>query len=151
MAFITICTNNKYPYFGISENDEVILSEIGKIVRKCLDDIPLHFPNTKIDCYIIMPNPVHAIIIIEEVNNVETPHGASKSRLADSKNKSPLSVIVSQYKASVTRTCRKKLEPDFTWQSRFYEHVIRNTKSLEKTRNYITLNPYKWNKDEYYL
>ncbi|MBC8205393.1 MAG: hypothetical protein H8E87_07775 [FCB group bacterium] len=33
---------------------------------------------------------------------------------------------------------------DFCWQSRFYDHIIRNEISLNKIREYIRLNPLKW-------
>jgi putative transposase len=33
------------------------------------------------------------------------------------------------------------------WQRNYYEHIIRNDKELEKIREYIVNNPYKWNED----
>jgi len=38
--------------------------------------------------------------------------------------------------------------PDFAWQSRFYDHVIRNNESFIKIRYYICDNPKKWSTDE---
>lgn len=34
------------------------------------------------------------------------------------------------------------------WQRNYYEHVIRSEDELNKTREYIQLNPYKWADDE---
>ena len=34
------------------------------------------------------------------------------------------------------------------WQSRFYDHIIRDEKSLNKIRNYIVNNPINWQTDE---
>ena len=34
------------------------------------------------------------------------------------------------------------------WQRNYWEHVIRNEKSLENIRNYIMNNPAKWDEDE---
>jgi hypothetical protein len=36
---------------------------------------------------------------------------------------------------------------DFAWQSRFYEHIIRNEKELSRIREYIQDNPLKWDLD----
>lgn len=58
-----------------------------------------------------------------------------------------LSAIIQAYKASVTRWCRQHDDEIFRWQSRFYEHIIRNDNSLENIRNYIVNNPVKWGED----
>ena len=36
------------------------------------------------------------------------------------------------------------------WQPNYYEHIIRNEKSLYEIRNYIQNNPLEWEDDEYY-
>jgi len=36
----------------------------------------------------------------------------------------------------------------FKWQRSFYDHIIRNEKSLRKIREYITNNPVAWAEDE---
>lgn len=37
---------------------------------------------------------------------------------------------------------------DFSWQSRFYDHIIRDEKSLQKIREYIINNPLRWEEDK---
>jgi hypothetical protein len=40
--------------------------------------------------------------------------------------------------------------PEFNkklWQRNYYEHIIRNEKSLNKIREYIINNPFKWDTD----
>ena len=56
-------------------------------------------------------------------------------------------IIINQYKRICTINARK-INPDFAWQSRFYDHVIRNDESLVKIRLYIKDNPEKWAKDQ---
>ncbi len=58
-----------------------------------------------------------------------------------------LSNIIRQYKSRVTYEIRK-IQPDFAWQSRFHEHIIRDEKDLNNTRDYIMNNPIKWWFDE---
>jgi REP element-mobilizing transposase RayT len=71
--FITICTKNKIRYFGKIENRKMILSELGIIAEKFWREIPGHFPNIKLDEFIIMPDHMHGIIIINDKINFEQP------------------------------------------------------------------------------
>ena len=148
--FVTICTKNREEFFGKIINEEIQLSEIGKIVWKFWREIPKHFPFVKLDESIVMPNHVHGILIIE--NPVETRHGVS---LQQPQNKNQfsrpitgsVSVIVNHFKGSVTRWCRKNNRNYFQWQSRFYDHIIRNNLSLNRIREYIRINPERWEED----
>ena len=74
--FITICTKEKQHFFGNIENEKIILNEIGKIAEKFWLEIPNHFSDVKLDEFVIMPNHVHGILIIDKNNlncsNVET-------------------------------------------------------------------------------
>ena len=65
---------------------------------------------------------------------------------AQSKN---LASVIRGFKSSVTTLLRKKGNMDFKWQSRFYDHIIRNEKSFISISNYIINNPKKWNKDRF--
>ena len=69
MNLITICTRNNKEYFGKIKNDILDKSYIGNIVEKYWQDIPNHFENIDLDEFVIMPNHIHGIIII---NSVET-------------------------------------------------------------------------------
>ena len=60
--FITICTLNKELIFGKIIDGKPILSEIGKIAAKYLEEIPNHFENVFVDEYVVMPNHIHIII-----------------------------------------------------------------------------------------
>ncbi len=64
-----------------------------------------------------------------------------------SPNPGSLGAIIRSYKSSVTRWCRRNGDDIFRWQSRFYEHIIRNKKSLNNIRQYIINNPVNWKED----
>ncbi len=64
--FVTICTADREHYFGKIENEEMILSEIGKNAYECWLEIPEHFPFVKLDVHVVMPNHVHGIIVIDK-------------------------------------------------------------------------------------
>ncbi|MFA5696718.1 MAG: hypothetical protein WC917_04770, partial [Bacilli bacterium] len=48
----------------------MILNEIGKIAHNLWLDIPNHYPNVKLDYFVIMPNHVYGIIFLDNGNNV---------------------------------------------------------------------------------
>ena len=80
--FVTICTCRKVHWFGAVVGGEVRLSEIGKIAQKCWQEIPKHFPNVTPDEFVVMPNHIHGIVIIQNPVEicrrlVETCHGMS--------------------------------------------------------------------------
>jgi len=155
--FVTICTKAREYFFGEICNNVMVLNELGNIAEKFWLEIPNHFPNAKLDEFVIMPNHVHGIVVIEnDVNNiVETCHGMSLRKYQPQQKinqfskpiKKSLSMIINHYKGSVKRYFNKN-DIFFAWQSRFYDHIIRNEKSLQNIREYIVNNPLKWDLDE---
>ena len=59
-----------------------------------------------------------------------------------------LASIVRGYKIGVTKFA-KTIHPGFAWQPRYYDHIIRNSVSLEKIQNYIYKNPINWKYDKF--
>lgn len=53
-----------------------------------------------------------------------------------------VSAIIRSYKSAVTRHANP-LGFDFAWQTRFYDHIIRNDTSFHEISNYIINNPYQ--------
>ncbi len=45
----------------------------------------------------------------------------------------------------------RKMDPQFEWQSRFHDHIIRNDESFDKIQNYILNNPSNWRTDKFYI
>ncbi len=62
--FVTICTGDRRKWFGTIINAEMQLSDLGSIAYKLWYEIPEHFPNITLDEFIIMPDHIHGIIII---------------------------------------------------------------------------------------
>lgn len=133
--YVTINTKDHIEYFGSVENEKMILNELGKVAEKCWKEIPKHFPNVENDYYIIMPNHIHGIVILNP--SVETPDRASLQNVT-------LGQIINQFKGSVKRWANKDGFLFFSWQPRFYDRIIRNEKELYSIRNYIVQNPPKW-------
>jgi putative transposase len=145
--FVTICTKDRINYFGeIDKNQEMALSEIGKVAEKYWLEIPKHFPNVELDIHQIMPNHIHGMIDI-----VETRHGASL-RDDDFQNqfgglqKQSLSAIINHFKGSVKRYANKK-NIKFAWQPSYYDEIIINERHYSEVYTYILSNPQTWNRD----
>ena len=66
--FITICTQNRNHFFGKIQNQEMHLSEIGKLAEKYWLEIPEHFPFVELGNFVVMPNHFHGILIINKIN-----------------------------------------------------------------------------------
>ena len=57
--------------------------------------------------------------------------------------------VIRWYKGRCTFEIRKNLS-EFTWQSSYWDNIIRNSKSYENIQNYIENNPKKWSEDRFY-
>ena len=144
--FVTICAENKIEYFGKIIDGKIVLNEIGKIVNQCWLEIPKHFPDVLLDEHIIMPNHIHGVIAIENNNCVVGNENFRSLRGWHGAKSRSLSSIIRGFKIGVTKWCCQN-NYDFVWQKSFYDHVIRNEKSLDKIRKYIVENPLKWELD----
>ena len=69
--YVTIVTQARECIFGEIANKEMVLSRYGEIIQKWWSDIPIHFLNVETEVFVIMPNHIHGIIIIDD-------HGARR-------------------------------------------------------------------------
>lgn len=169
---IAICTQNRAYFFGYVVAGEMQLSAVGKIAQQFWAEIPNHFAHTYIDAYVIMPNHVHGIVVIDRPHqddhhppnverlhcNVSTQRDITQNRSSDvmrrmmseiSPKTGSLGAIARSYKSVVTRWCHQNGFDKFAWQPRrFYEHIIRADGSLNRIRQYIVNNPAQWTKDK---
>jgi len=153
--YVTICTKHKINFFGKIDKHIIELSPLGETAQNYWLDIPKHFPFVELDEFIIMPNHIHGIIVINK--NVETQHFASQNQINKletqnfaslHKNKfgpqsQNLASIIRGFKSGVT-TFAKMNKIEFAWQARYYDHIIRNYVSWERIRQYIQQNPNNW-------
>lgn len=124
------------------------MSGVGNVVNHCWLEIPKHFPNIKLDEYIIIPNHVYGILIIETsvgIQNFEPLQRINKFQHITLRS---LRSMIRGFKIGVTKYCRQNNYESFVWQQSFYDLCIRNEKSLEKIREYILNNPLKYTIDE---
>jgi len=127
--FVTVCTQQKRCLFG----DGTALSPLGKLAESELLHISERIPGVRIDKYVVMPNHIHAIVVLG-------CDGAERSRPLPT-----LSTVVGLYKSGVSRLAGEPI-----WQKSFYDHIIRNEESYLEIWRYIDENPLKWREDELY-
>jgi len=102
--------------------------------------IPERFSNVYLDKFVVMPNHVHIIIVIDNVDNQ-----AERSRPFPTVSK-----IIGLYKSGVAR-CIHEMNKEITvWQKSYYDHVIRTEDDYQNAWQYIDTNPLKWEEDKYF-
>lgn len=142
--FVTICIKNvgagfPRPILGNIINGKMELNLFGEIINQYWHDLRMHFGNIALDCFMIMPDHIHGIIIIK-LPGGETP---------------PLRItlghVIGYFKYQTTAQINKLNNTPGTilWQRGYYDHIIRNEQSLNSLRAYINNNPAKWSLDKY--
>ena len=121
----------------------MVLSPIGALVQKCWLTIPSKTSYAKLDAFVVMPNHLHGIILLE--NPLEPRFD---SGLEFQPQKKSLSLVVRNFKAAVTAAARALSPGIEIWQSRFYDRIVRNEKELQTIKLYIGNNPMQWGADK---
>ena len=137
--YVTICTDERKEWFGEIKNDQMILNDHGQIVRQQWQWLAEQYTYVELDEYIVMPNHIHGILIIDDTD---------RSRPVPTHSIKSLSSLIGAFKTTSSKLMHQNGLPDFAWQRSFYDHVIRNDKSLNKIREYIINNPINWAIDE---
>jgi putative transposase len=140
--FVTICVGDRDCILGKVEDEKVILSSDGEIIKNVFLQMPEHYSSLFIDDLILMPNHLHAVLVIESRDRAPA---MSKDTKRDARCASPtnsnyglLSKAIQAFK-SITRK-----ETGVVWQRSFYDHIIRTEKALLRIKEYIMNNPLKW-------
>ncbi|MDQ1327561.1 MAG: REP-associated tyrosine transposase [Candidatus Poribacteria bacterium] len=144
--FITICTHDKKSLFGKIIDGNMVLNEFGKIVNDEWIKTEQIRKNVKIDEYMVMPNHLHGIIIINDDRRDTLMRVQSES--FGKPVSGSISTIIRGFKSATTKQINEFRTPQMSvWQSNYYEHVIRNDDDLNDVREYIINNPLKWDLD----
>ncbi len=160
--FVTMVTQQRECLFGEIVDAEMVLSDCGKIAEACWRAIPEHFPHVQLGAYVIMPNHVHGIIVIDNdasanvAPHADTVGNADRGAALLHPNDNPhrmnvkpgsLGAIVRSYKSAVSYRIPRERNAASIWQRNYYEHIIRNERELQRITDYINTNPLRWNDD----
>ena len=140
--FITVCTQDRKkilsqitvgtPLPGCPQEVHTKLLRHGKIADKYIQQLNAFYPYLQVDQYVIMPDHIHFL------NTLDHPDG-HPGRGVPTKRTSAIAQFVGTFK----RFCNKEYGENI-WQSRYYDHVIRNQRDYNEVWQYIENNPQKW-------
>ena len=174
--YITICVKDRHELLGkIVEHDTLItpyvqLSDYGTIVDKYINNITLKETGVFVDRYVIMPNHIHLLIILNlnENNKIKVSRQNENDKMRMSRqNENGKMMVLRQNENGAMRASRptnavipniirslKKMvsrELGFSiWQTSYYDHIIRNEAEYQRISQYIDENPERWAEDEFY-
>jgi REP element-mobilizing transposase RayT len=157
---ITICAFQREEIFGEIINGKMILNKIGKIIEENWKQIPQIRKNIQLDKFVVMPNHLHGILIIENTensHNAETPHlhvetpqwGVSTSIRHLKWKTSLIGIIINQFKGVCTKQIHA-FNPSLKriWQPRYHDRIIRDEEEYNRIQAYILTNAENWESDE---
>lgn len=144
------------------------LSEIGEYAAEQFRGVSSHYPDATIPLFTIMPNHIHAIVVVSDnlhsnghphcrdgVHTVSTTSNRWKSNAVNefmqtiSKQKGRLSISIGGIKRAVSHYANQNAI-DFAWQTRFHDRIIRDNSELNRIVTYIENNVANWEDDEFY-
>ena len=151
--FVTICTYQWANLFGDVKSGVMIFDTFGQAVEEEWLRTAQIRPNVELDEYVIMPNHIHGIIMIEATdvgatwqvaptNNTKRPRGPAPGSLG---------AIMAQFKRAATLRINhlRGTHGQPVWHRNYYEHIIRNDDTLNRIREYVHTNPQRWHLDKY--
>ena len=131
---VTICVQGRVCCLGEVMEDNVELSPMGAIVAEEWLATPRTHPHVVLDEWIIMPDHVHGILIFQDEDRTSPQDGLPAGSLG---------AVIGQFKQRVTKRIRAR-QPEFSWQERYYDQILRDDEDLERYRVYIRENPLRW-------
>jgi REP element-mobilizing transposase RayT len=125
--FVTFCTWRRRRILGRVVDGVVRVSAAGLIVRDTWEAIPDHYPGISLDAFVVMPDHVHGIIVIESVD------------------KSLVEIVGSFKSASAREINLARGSPGAAvWQRSYHDRIIRDDREWWSVRRYIDDNPRDW-------
>jgi len=173
LYFVSFCTKDRVEYFGDIQYEKMFLNKNGEIANKLWCEIPNHHHGVEIDEFVVMPNHIHGIIIIDNENdtqcnceesqnsnmycNRDVGNGHARSiqdkkrpkqnNFGECRQHQLLPKIMGSYKSAESNTIHKIGLMQFQWQKSYYDRVIRNDEELNRIHEYISNNPTNWKND----
>ena len=149
--FITICTQERKPLLskitvgtpvpGCPEEiyrgsghpgrgvPTIELLRHGEIADKYIRQMDAFYDHLSVDKYVIMPDHIHLLITIHDGH----PGRGVPTRTS----------VIARFVGTFKRFCNKEYGQNI-WQSRYYDHVVRNQQDYNEIWEYIENNPRKW-------
>ena len=107
--FVTIVAHNRQPFFGEILNGTIKNTKMGKILHREWERLPRRFKNIHLDKFVIMPNHIHAILIIDNPSLTGNP--PSTTETLQSPELLPVSAISPARESSPLPSTQSKPRP----------------------------------------
>ncbi len=153
--YVTICTLNRENILSnvIEQNGATVSipTALGIKIIEYWNNIELLNENVKVDKYILMPNHIHGIIIIENQELCLNEDKKYSFEILEKKDRRSLQGLVKDFKSVTTRYYKKMFDVNTSlWQESFYDEIINKQNQYEKVCKYIEDNPLNWLLDDLY-
>lgn len=134
---VTICAHNRQHLFGSVTPDGLHLNDAGQFTSDTLQSLHSDSAGIAIDTHIVMPDHIHAIIMLGT-----NPHVFTMDSIPD---------IVRRFKMRVMKSWPGGIRTrgwapydTHLWHRSYYDHLIGADTHLQQTRDYILANPARW-------
>ena len=141
--FLTICIADKKCLLGkivgggALDAPHTQLTKMGQIVRRNILS-GNRVLGVIVDKYVIMPNHVHMILLVDD-----TAFNAAI------KSPSPSNAVIPHFVSTFKRFCHREIGKGI-FQRSYHDHVIRGEADYKKIWEYIDTNPARWQEDCFY-
>lgn len=137
LYFVTICLQSRQCLLGEVWDGQMVLNDVGEMVKSSWEQIHHRYPFLSIDEYVIMPNHFHAIVDIPSEGNLSLSQIISAFK----------SITTNEYIQGVNKGVWVPFEKRF-WQRNYYEHIVRDWLDYCRIVEYIQNNPFRWNTEK---
>jgi putative transposase len=157
--FVTICTQGRECLFGEIVGDEMISNDAGRMIETWWRKLPAKFPSCNADAFVVMPNHLHGVIVIDHDTVRADPRVRPEVVQddivgADPRVRPALPRIVQWFKTMTTNAyihgtddCGWRPFVGRLWQRNYYDHIVRDEEELRHIREYVVNNPLNWTHD----
>ena len=142
--FITICTEDRKPILsevvggGALDAPVTRLTKHGQIAQRYLLS-GNRIPGITVDKFVIMPNHIHMILLVNDAASGGT-----------SRAPSPTNAAIPHFISTLKRFCNRDIGKNI-FQRSYHDHVIRDEADYLLIWQYIDSNPAKWQEDCFYI
>ena len=176
--FVTICTKDMAHFFGEIVDGEMCLTEIGRCADEQFRNVSSHYPYAKIPLWVVMPNHMHAIVMIDgdadlngrdaiyrvsgdvmpsdtgtvgtDAMNLDAMNRVSTGGVTHNNNPMLRKCLGAIVRGLKARVTKYANENgiSFAWQTRFHDRIIRDCDEMNGIAQYIENNVAQWESDE---